>query len=114
MTDETKPPFDLGAMMAQARRVKEQLQKAREQAAHVELEGQAGGGLVIVRANGLGRITRVIVDPTLIETRDREMVEDLVVVATNQALEQAQHTMQSDVVQGLGLPIPPELLRSLL
>ena len=109
------PPggLDLGALMRTARALRDNLQAAQQRAAEKRAEGSAGGGLVTAVADGRGVVHRVRIDGALIETGDREMIEDLVVAAVNQALQAARQGVQDamrSAAQGLPLPIDPTLL----
>ena len=99
----------LGNLMKQAQKMQEELQKAQARLAEEEVTGIAGGGLVKVTLNGRHEARRVEIDPSLME-EDREMLEDLVAAAINDAVqritERARETM-SGFTSGLGLP--PEL-----
>ena len=102
-------PFDaagLGGMMAG---FQQQMKAVQAEAAATVVVGEAGGGLVRVHATGGLSIERVEIDPSAAD--DAELLEDLVVVATNDALRKAQQVSQQGM-SGLlaGLPIPPGLL----
>ena len=79
--------------------------------------GASGGGLVEVQANGLGEVLGVRIDPTLVQQGDREMIEDLLPAAINQALERAKE-MQAEATrsatEGLSLPGMEEMLSKLM
>jgi DNA-binding YbaB/EbfC family protein len=69
--------------------------------------GSSGGGMVEVEANGLGEILRLTIDPTLIERQERDMIEDLVPAAVNQALRNARELhaeLMRSMTDGLELP----------
>ncbi len=102
-------PFDaavLGGMMAG---FQQQMKAVQAEAAATVVVGEAGGGLVKVHATGGLTIERVEIDASAAD--DTEMLEDLVVAATNDALRKAQQVSQQGM-SGLlaGLPIPPGLL----
>ncbi len=103
-------PNALGGMMAG---LQQQMATMKADAARKEVVGKAGGSMVQVTANGALEILSVRIDPSLSAATadDREMLEDLITVATNDALRQAQALMASGV-QGMlgGLPLPPGLL----
>jgi hypothetical protein len=92
--------------MQQAQRMQENLKRAQEEVAALEVTGQAGGGMVTVTVNGRHEVRRVKIDPTL-AGGDLEMLEDLVVAACNDAnnriSELAQQRM-SEVAGGMNLP----------
>ncbi|HEB97723.1 MAG TPA: YbaB/EbfC family nucleoid-associated protein [Sedimenticola thiotaurini] len=96
----------LGNLMKQAQKMQEDLQKAQEELARQELTGEAGGGLVKVTMNGRHEVRRVEIDDSLLAD-DREMLEDLVAAAINDAVhriaDKTRETM-SGMTAGLGLP----------
>ncbi len=95
----------LGNMMKQAQRMQEEMQKAQAELAELEVTGQAGGGMVSVVMTGRHEVRRVTIDETVYD--DREMVEDLVAAACNDAvqkLEQVTQERMSSLTQGLNLP----------
>ena len=87
--------FDIGALLEQAKAMQAQLSQAQEQAAEQVVEGQAGGGMVKVRASGSLTIESVTIDPGAIDPDDVTLLEDLVVAATNDALARAQDLTRS-------------------
>lgn len=88
-------PFDMGALLQQAQAMQAQLQEAQETAALQVVEGQAGGGVVKVRATGSLVIESVSIDPGAIDADDLTLLEDLVLAATNDALSRAQDLTRS-------------------
>ena len=97
---------NIGQLMQQAQKMQENLKKAQEEMAGQEVTGEAGGGLVKVVMNGRHEVRRVSIDPDLGD--DREMIEDLVAAAVNDAVNRVQEMMQ-EKMSGLtgGLPMPP-------
>ena len=87
--------FDLNALFQQAQQIQEQLKRAQEELAHKEVTGTAGGGMVIVTANGKGELLKVQIDPKVVDPKDVAMLEDLVQAAVNSALRAAQQLAQS-------------------
>jgi hypothetical protein len=97
---------DLGQLMKQAQRMQAQMQKAQEEVAALEVEGEAGGGLVRIRMTCKHEVRALTIDPALLGD-DRDMLEDVLVAAFNDALRKAERTVQeklSGVTAGLGLP----------
>ena len=87
------------------------LSQIKEEAGRVEAEGQSGGGMVRVRANGRLEIVSVSIEPGVLESSDREMLEDLIRAATNQALRNAQSEMAEKFKELTGgLPPIPGLM----
>jgi DNA-binding YbaB/EbfC family protein len=96
----------LGNLMQQAQRMQENLKRAQEEVAALEVTGQAGGGMVTVVVNGRHEVRSVKIDPSL-AGGDLEMLEDLVVAACNDANNRIGEITQqrmSEVTGGLGLP----------
>ena len=82
------PPPDIGQLLRQAQQMQEQMVAAQEELATRTYEGRSGGGTVKVVVTGNGRIDSVTIDSG-IDVTDLEMLGDLIVVAANQALEEA-------------------------
>jgi len=96
----------LGQIMKQAQQMQASLQKAQEELANLEVTGEAGGGMVQVLMTGRHDVRRVSIDPTLMED-DKEMLEDLVAAAVNDAVRKVEKTTQermSGLTAGLNLP----------
>lgn len=96
----------LGGLMKQAQKMQENIQKAQEELANMEVTGQAGGGLVSVVMTGRHDVRRVAIDQSLIE-EDKEMLEDLLAAAVNDAVRQVERETQermSGMTSGMGLP----------
>ncbi len=96
----------LAGLMKQAQQMQENMRKTQEQLAAVEVDGQSGAGLVKVTVNCRNEVRRISIDPSLLG-EDRDMLEDLVVAAVNDALRKAEQTAQekmSGVTSGMGLP----------
>ena len=96
----------MGNLMKQAQKMQEDMQKAQEEVANLEVEGQAGGGMVKVVMNGRHEIRKVTLDDSLMQD-DKEMIEDLLAAAVNDAVrhvEQQTQEKMSGVTAGLNLP----------
>lgn len=98
----------LAGLMKQAQQMQDNLKKAQEALASVEVEGQSGAGLVKVVITCRNDVKRVTIDPSVMADGDKEMLEDLVVAAMNDALRRAEQTA-SERMSGVtaGLPLPP-------
>src|SRR5690349_20265751 len=83
--------------MQQAQAFQEKLKHMQDEAASRTVEAQSGGGMVKVIADGSMRIRRIVVDPALIGANDKAMLEDLIVVAVNDALARAQQLMAEEM-----------------
>ena len=97
----------IGNLMKQAQLMQENMKKLQEQLAVMEIEGQAGSGLVKVVMTGRHEVKRVTIDPKLLSD-DKEMLEDLVAAALNDAVRKIDTTTQ-EKMSGVtaGLPLPP-------
>ena len=97
---------NIGNLMKQAQKMQADLQRAQAEIARAEVTGESGGGLVKVTMNGRHEVRRVQIDPSLVGD-DREMLEDLVAAACNDAAHRVEQMMQermSGLTAGMGLP----------
>tara|TARA_Y100001968_G_C19346330_1_gene712226 strand:+ start:108 stop:434 length:327 start_codon:yes stop_codon:yes gene_type:complete len=83
------PKGGFQSMIKKAQKLQEKMQAAQNELVNIEAEGQAGGGLVVVTSNGKKEIKSIKIDNEILN-EDVEMVEDLILVAVNQALSNAQ------------------------
>lgn len=96
----------LGNLMKQAQQMQDRMQKMQEEIAQLEVTGEAGAGLVKVTINGAHNCRRIEIDPSLMED-DKEMLEDLIVAAFNDAVrraEELQKEKMASVTAGMSLP----------
>ncbi|MFN8222073.1 MAG: YbaB/EbfC family nucleoid-associated protein [Gaiellales bacterium] len=102
--------LDMNALMKQAQQMQEQMAKAQEEAQNEVAEASAGGGMVTARANGAGELLSLTIDPRAVDPDDVEMLADMVVAATNEALRSAQQAVEARLrgsmpdLGALGLP----------
>ena len=103
--------MDMEEMLAQAQKAAETIQKQMNETQakldEIEVEGAAGGGLVKVRATARGRIIGVTIDESMMKPEEKQMVEDLVAAAFNDARDKADRVSGDEmakVQQGMGLP----------
>lgn len=95
-------------ILKMAGNVQAELEKAQAALDRVEVEGVSGGGLVKVVASAKGRIVRLEIDPSLLSPESKEMTEDLVVAAFNDARAKADQAAQAMMREmTAGLPLPP-------
>ncbi len=93
-------------LMQQAQKMQEEMQKTQEELARMEVSGEAGGGLVKVTMTGKHAVRRIQIDPSLLD--DREMLEDIVTAAVNDAVNRVAATMQERMSEmTAGIPLPP-------
>ena len=96
----------IGGLMKQAQQMQENMKRTQEQLASVEVEGQAGGGLVKVLMTCHNNVKRVTIDPSLVGD-DKDMLEDLIAAAMNDAVRRAADMTQqkmAGVTAGMNLP----------
>jgi len=97
----------LAGLMKQAQQMQENMQRAQEELARTEVEGESGAGLVKILMTCRHDVKRVSIDPSLLG-EDRDMLEDLVAAAFNDALRRAEATSQEKLGSlTAGMPLPP-------
>ena len=97
----------LAGLMKQAKQMQENMQRAQEELARTEVEGQSGAGLVRIVMTCRHDVKRVSIDPSLLAD-DRDMLEDLVAAAFNDAVRRAEATTQEKLGSlTAGMPLPP-------
>ena len=96
-------PLDLGKLMKMFGSLQENAQRAQERLATEKVTGESGGGMVTVEMNGLQRVTRVRIDPSLVRENDVAMLEDLVASAVNRAQEATQRLIRESAINRLDL-----------
>jgi nucleoid-associated protein EbfC len=82
--------FDLSSLLQQAQAMQEKFKQMQEEVALKTVQAEAGGGMVRVMADGSMRVRSIQLDPALLAANDKEMLQDLIVVAINDALRRAQ------------------------
>jgi len=99
--------MDMNQMLKQVQQMQAEMERLQAEAAAEVVEASAGGGMVTVKANGAREIVSIAIKPEAIDSADPEMLEDLVVAATNEALRAADRMLQAKLgglMGGLGLP----------
>ena len=94
-------------MMKQAQKMQQKMEEVQKQLAAKTYEGTSGGGMVRVVLSGKSDMVKVTIDPSLFASQDVEMLEDLIVAATNQAqknLNEDSTSTMSGAMGGMGLP----------
>jgi hypothetical protein len=107
--DTMSKGFDLGGLFRQAQQLQEKLGAVQEELAARTTEASAGGGMVTAVVNGKLELVDVRIEPSLLETADVEMLQDLIVAAVNEAIRGAQKMMadeMSKLTGGLGIKLP--------
>jgi nucleoid-associated protein EbfC len=96
----------LGGLMKQAQQMQENMRKAQEQLAQIEVEGQSGAGMVKVVMTCSHQVRRVVIDPSVLD--DKEMLEDLIAAAVNDAVRRGEETSKEKMAGfTAGLNLPP-------
>ena len=98
---------DLMKILQQAQEMQGRFQKIQDELQRITVSGSAGGGMVTVEANGQGTIQRIKIDPSVVNSADVEMLEDLVLVAVTEAQKKAQAQAQQELGKltgGMNLP----------
>jgi DNA-binding YbaB/EbfC family protein len=97
----------LGNLMKQAQQMQERVKQAQEELINMEVEGQAGSGMVKVLMTGQHQVKRISVDDSLLQD-DKEMLEDLLVLAVNDAVKKIENASQEKMGKATaGMPLPP-------
>ena len=98
---------NLGSLLKQAQQLGGKLAQVTEDLKLRRVEGSSGGGLVTVEANGAGEVLRCRIDPSLVGSGDRELIEDLLPAAINQALAKSKQ-LHAEAMQSMteGMDIP--------
>lgn len=94
---------DMGALLAQAQQMSEQIMAQQSAAQEAEVEGHAGGGAVVVRMTGGGEFLSIKIAPSAVDPDDVEMLEDLVLAALNDAVASAAELVGQPDLGGLDL-----------
>ncbi len=99
---------NLDELMKMAQNAQAELQKATDNLDSVEVQGASGGGLVKVRASAKGRTIAIDIDESLLQPSEKQMVEDLVAAAFNDARSKADQAASAEMAKVTsGLPLPP-------
>jgi DNA-binding YbaB/EbfC family protein len=98
---------NLGSLLKQAQQMGGRLSQISDELKLKRAEGTAGGGLVTVEVNGLGEVLACRIDPSLVASGDRELIEDLVPAAVNQALSKSKQ-LHAEAMKSLteGIDVP--------
>lgn len=99
---------NLAGLMKQAQEMQEKMGEMQERLSDIEVEGSSGAGLVKVTLSGKSEMRGIKIDPTLMKADEAEVLEDLIVAATNDARNRVETQMQEEMskVTG-GLQLPP-------
>tara|TARA_B100001123_G_C14992115_1_gene900016 strand:- start:82 stop:405 length:324 start_codon:yes stop_codon:yes gene_type:complete len=99
---------NIGNMMKQAQQLQQKMSEAQKKLNSIEVEGVSGGGLVKVIATAKGEIKKILLDDSLMKLEEKEITEDLIVAAINDAKQKGEAAAQEEMknITG-GLPLPP-------
>ena len=99
---------NIGELMQQVQKMQERMQRLQEELAQATVTGEAGGGMVRVTMTGKGEIRNVSIDESLLKPEEKEILEDLIVAALNQAKERMEALVAEKMKEATGgLPLPP-------
>jgi DNA-binding YbaB/EbfC family protein len=99
--------MDMKSLMRQAQEMQKKMQEAQEQLTKTDFEGNSGGGLVKAVINGAGIVKKIDLDPSLIKIDEKDILEDLIVAAINDAKKKADDSSDnsmSSLTGGMNLP----------
>ncbi len=97
----------LAGLMQQAQKMQDNMKRLQDELAQIEVEGQSGAGMVKITMTCKKQVRRVSIDPSLVGD-DRDMLEDLVAAAFNDAVRRAEETEQQKMASVTsGMPLPP-------
>ena len=94
-------------LMQQAQRMQQQMAQKQAELAEKTVTAQSGGGMVTATVNGAHELLELSIDPDVIDPEDKEMLEDMVVAAVNQAMQQAEEMAQQELSKltgGMNIP----------
>jgi len=101
---------DVMGLMKQAQAMQQKMQDMQAELDNLEVDGSAGGGMVTVKVTGKGQMKGISIDGSLMNPDEKEILEDLIVAAMNDARTKAERLMQERMAEVTkGLPLPPGL-----
>ena len=100
--------FNMQQMMAKAQTMQKKMEEVQARAGEIEVEGQAGGGMVKVVMTCKGEVRSVVIDPSLMVADEKDMLEDLIKAAMNDARVKADAKMATETQSAMGsMGLPP-------
>ena len=99
---------DMMCLMKQAQAMQQKLQDAQAELETLEVDGSSGGGVVTVKVTGKGQLKTISIDPSLMNADEKEILEDLIVAAMNDARAKSERVAQERMAEITKvLPLPP-------
>lgn len=101
--------FDIGGILQQAQQLQERLANVQQELASRTVEASSGGGMVTATVNGKLEVISIRIEPSLLDSKDVDMLQDLVVAAVNEGIRSAQRLVADEmgkVTGGLGIKLP--------
>ncbi len=98
--------MDLGAIMSKIQEAQAKLKKTKEELGNITAIGEAGAEMVKVKINGNRKVLQVEIDESILTVKDKDIVQDLVVAATNKALEKIEEQIQAEMAKSAGSILP--------
>ncbi len=99
---------NFGNMMKQAQELQKKMSEAQNKLSNIEVEGVSGGGVVKVISTAKGEVKKINIDNSLLKLEEKEILEDLIVAAINDAKNKAETVTQNEMKNLTGgLPLPP-------
>jgi len=99
---------NIGNMMKQAQQLQANMQRAQAEIAQLEVTGEAGGGMAKIVMTGKHEVKRVTLDPSIVSSDDKDMLEDLVAAAVNDAVQKLERATQEKMASAMGgMQLPP-------
>ena len=99
---------NFGNMMKQAQQLQKKMAEAQSKLDEIEVEGSSGGGLVKVVSTAKGSLKKIKIDESLLKTDEKEILEDLIIAAINDAKQKGEAAAQEEMKSLTGgLPLPP-------
>jgi hypothetical protein len=100
--------MDMKALMRQAQEMQKKMQKVQDELANKVYEGSAAGGMVKVEVTGAGSAQKIFIDPSLINKDEKEILEDLLIAAFNDAKKKSDEGSADSLKAATsGIPLPP-------
>lgn len=98
--------MDFGAIMSKIQEAQAKLKQTKEELGNITAIGEAGAEMVKVKINGNRKVLQVEIDESILTVKDKEIVQDLIVAATNKALEKIEEQIQAEMSKSAGSILP--------